>query len=547
MKTPILVLQLTVLRSGKSSLINGLISELPLSSGQASLRDHPCESLSYASQAPWLQRGTVRENIIFSGPFCAKRYDSVLQATALDIDLKSLPAGDLSDVGEAGSSLSGGQRARAALARAVYASTKTVILDDVLSALDTNTAAFIVDNIIDGPLLKGRTVILVSENSKCRGMADQIIELDSGEIKSVTRQAKADDLNKAPEITVSEHELQSSESLTIFEPESVTVSPSPSDLEALHQEDGKAPKSTPNAEVIRTDRIGRLAMFKYMKLFGKAPTLISLCAVILAAQGADVASSFWLTIWSSKSDVPGASNTFYVFTYLGIGLSWISLATAGTLLLFSGTVRAGQTLHSKMLTSVLGSTFAFVTNTPAGQLMNRFSSDMFSLDNALPELIKQVIENYLSIIFRLAAVSSVLPIFLIPAILFLGMGVMTGQVYMYGSTASKRLYAAGLSPILTSISETISGIEVIRAYRVQDSLRNNLMASLEVYLRGWETVSASQRWLAVRMDFFAGMISFSTAALSMLLSSNNPAKVGFSMTSSSALCTALLCEYDRSR
>lgn len=466
----------------------------------------------------------------------------MLRATTLDIDLKSLPVGDLSDVGEGGSSLSGGQRARVALARAIYASTKTVILDDVLSALDANTAAFILENVIDGPLLKGRTVILVSENSKCRNIANQIIELDNGEVKSVTKQTK-ESLSKVPDITISQHELESSETLNIVEAESMTVSPSPSDLESLHKEDGEPPKSSLNPEVIRTDRIGRLAMFKYMGLFGKAPMLVSLCLVILAAQGADVASSFWLTIWSSRTETPGNSDLFYVSTYLGIGLSWISLATAGTLLLFAGTIRAGQTLHSKMLTSVLGSTFAFVTSTPAGQLMNRFSSDMFSLDNSLPELIKQVIENYLSIVFRVAAVSSVLPIFLVPAILFLGMGVMTGQVYMYGSTASKRLYAAGLSPILTSISETISGIEVIRAYRVQDSLRNTFMQSLEVYLRGWETVSASQRWLAVRMDFFAGMISFSTAALSMLLAKNNPAKVGFSMTSSSALCTALLCKF----
>lgn len=534
-------------RAGKSSLIKALMNELPLSSGSVSLRSCASESIAYASQSPFLHRGTIRDNIIFTSPFSLERYDSVLKATALEMDLKTFPDGDLSDVGESGSFLSGGQRARVALARAIYAVSKIVILDDVMSALDANTASFILQNGIKGPLMEGRTVILVSENANCRAVAGQVIELKHGEVKTISKGASsdADGTSELPSIMVTQHQLSGSDSSTLNE-ELGPISPLTENLDSSDHEVKEASEPNTGSEAILNNRIGHLAMLRYLRLFGNLPTLFSLCLIILAAQGLDIASSLWLTFWSSNESITPSSNLNNLFVYTGINLAGIVSATFGSILLFRGAVRAGETLHLGMATSVLGSTFSFITSTPAGQLMNRFSSDMFSLDNVLPELLKQVVENYLSIAFRVAAISSALPLFLVPAMIFLGLGIITGQVYLYGSTASKRLYAANLSPILSSICDGITGIEVIRAYGVQDSLRKKFMNSLEMYLRGWEAVSATQRWLAVRMDFFAGMISFSTAALSMVLSKNSPAKVGFSMTSSSALCTALLCKFTRS-
>ncbi|CAM1504913.1 Fc.00g025040.m01.CDS01 [Cosmosporella sp. VM-42] len=524
--------------SGKSSLPKALLNELPLSSGHASSRSNPSETLSYAPQAPWLQRGTIRDNILLSSPFSLKRYDTVLRATALDVNLKSFADGDLSDVGESGRLLSGGQRARVGLARAIYASTRTVVLDDVLSALDANTESFVAENAICGPLMKDRTVVLVSENAKCIANADQLIELDHGEVTAVTRHMADKDTPemKTPKINIYQEEVLASCSSTIAVEEETNESSSVNS-ERAGNGDRSVGSSDPGSEAILTGLIGRLAMFKYFGHFGDLPKLSLLCAVLLAAQTVDVASSLWLTIWSSGRD---SNALFNISIYFTIGIMWNLFATLGTLFLFAGAIRAGRSLHSGLLNSVLGATFVFVTSTPAGQIMNRFSSDIFSIDNTLPELVKQVAENYLSIILRLAAVSSMLPVFLLPALVFLGTGFMTGQVYMYGSTASKRLYAAGLSPLLSAVADSVSGIEVIRAHGAQAEMQSKFTSSLEIYLRGWETASACQRWLAVRMDFLAGMISISTASLAFILSSDNPAKVGFSLTSSSALCTTIL-------
>jgi ABC-type transport system involved in cytochrome bd biosynthesis fused ATPase/permease subunit len=88
------------------------------------------EGVAYASQLPWLQHDTIKGNILFGAPFEQDRYDAVVEACALRADFKQFEAGDQTEIGEKGISLSGGQKARVALARAVYSRAKTVLLDD---------------------------------------------------------------------------------------------------------------------------------------------------------------------------------------------------------------------------------------------------------------------------------------------------------------------------------------------------------------------------------------------------------------------------------
>lgn len=122
------------------------------------------QSISYAAQIPWLQHLTIKDNILFGSPFDAERYDAVLTACALKPDLNVLEDGDETEIGARGISLSGGQKARVALARAVYSRSKIVLLDDPLSAVDSHTARVIFDKLLMGPLLRNRTVVRYASN-----------------------------------------------------------------------------------------------------------------------------------------------------------------------------------------------------------------------------------------------------------------------------------------------------------------------------------------------------------------------------------------------
>jgi ABC-type multidrug transport system fused ATPase/permease subunit len=183
--------------SGKTTLINSLLGETTLLDGQIYMpNDHAnrdvcprdpntglTDTVAYCAQTPWLIGASIRENITFGSAFNQRRYDAVIEACALQRDLEIFELGDETEVGEKGTTCSGGQKARIALARAVYSRSKTVILDDVLSAVDAQTARHLYVNCLQGRLMRHRTVILVTHAvSLVAPAAQMVVMLDGGQV-----------------------------------------------------------------------------------------------------------------------------------------------------------------------------------------------------------------------------------------------------------------------------------------------------------------------------------------------------------------------------
>eukprot|EP00388_Colpodella_angusta_P023167 GDKJ01059170.1.p1 GENE.GDKJ01059170.1~~GDKJ01059170.1.p1 ORF type:complete len:1721 (-),score=424.47 GDKJ01059170.1:509-5671(-) len=171
--------------SGKTGLIQGILSEIyqrPTPAFASSSVLKVKGRVALATQTPWIQHGTLRNNILFNKPFDSGRYAEVIRVCALESDLKLLPAGDDTEIGEKGINLSGGQKARVALARAAYASEDmdVVILDDVLSAVDAHVSEQIFTQCIKGDLFKNCAVIMVSHNITLLPQCDQIVVLGGG-------------------------------------------------------------------------------------------------------------------------------------------------------------------------------------------------------------------------------------------------------------------------------------------------------------------------------------------------------------------------------
>lgn len=165
--------------SGKSSLLQVILRELPLQSGTLDVKGE----ISYASQEPWLFAGSVRQNILFGLPMDRQRYRTVVKKCALERDFTLFPYGDKTIVGERGVSLSGGQRARINLARAVYKQADIYLLDDPLSAVDTHVGKQLFNDCITG-YLRDKTVILITHQLQYLKEVDQIIILENGEMKA---------------------------------------------------------------------------------------------------------------------------------------------------------------------------------------------------------------------------------------------------------------------------------------------------------------------------------------------------------------------------
>jgi ABC-type multidrug transport system fused ATPase/permease subunit len=163
--------------SGKSTLLMGILGETLLESGSITSP----KDIAYASQSPWLQNETIRDNILFNSPLEQARYDRVINACGLSIDLDEFPERDETEVGESGTSLSGGQKSRVALARALYSKAPVILLDDIFSALDARTSSALWREAFCGDLLKGRTVVLVTQLPWILPQADLSIVLENGQ------------------------------------------------------------------------------------------------------------------------------------------------------------------------------------------------------------------------------------------------------------------------------------------------------------------------------------------------------------------------------
>jgi len=148
---------------GKTSLLMALLGELHYTpAGPDSWCNLPrAGGVAYAVQESWVQNETIRNNILFGSPYDEQRYKNVIYQCGLSRDLTLFDAGDETEVGEKGLTLSGGQKARVTLARAIYSRAQILILDDVLAALDVHTARWVVDKCLQGDLVRGRTVLLV--------------------------------------------------------------------------------------------------------------------------------------------------------------------------------------------------------------------------------------------------------------------------------------------------------------------------------------------------------------------------------------------------
>lgn len=163
--------------SGKSTLLQIILKELPVSAGKISVHG----TISYAPQEPWIFPSTIRQNILLGSALDETKYARVVKVCALQRDFSILPQGDRTRIGERGARLSGGQRARISLARAVYRDADIYLLDDPLSAVDTYVGKQIFqDCIMD--FLKSKTVVLITHQVQYLGSVDKVVVLERGGI-----------------------------------------------------------------------------------------------------------------------------------------------------------------------------------------------------------------------------------------------------------------------------------------------------------------------------------------------------------------------------
>lgn len=362
--------------SGKSLLLTALLDEATIMSGrfekpeiQVSQEQEPnlvVGSTAFVSQPPWIDSGSVRDNITFGYPFKKERYEKVVTACALCEDLESLRDGDSTAAGENGASLSGGQKWRIALARALYSPAEILVLEDVLSAVDVHVASWICDHALTGELATGRTIILATHRPEfCTSLASYVVQIDAGVVKASSKLAEAakkqaSDGEESP--------------CSIHVPR--TVKPAPAT---------ETPPVNPAKPVVRATK-GFLSTFSSYILSSGISLYLFGALITVCYQGVNASHTLWLARWTSaKQDGVDERKAAAVgvFVYLMLSISGTVALAVQSLVFVNIGMAAARSAFTVGVDSMLAATLAWMDTTPFGGLFQSLDNDMHILDNLL--------------------------------------------------------------------------------------------------------------------------------------------------------------------
>ncbi|XP_019856381.1 PREDICTED: multidrug resistance-associated protein 4-like isoform X2 [Amphimedon queenslandica] len=504
--------------SGKSTLLQCLLKELPALSGTVSVRG----SIGYASQEACVFSTSLRENILFGLPYEDQWYRTVVHACALENDISLLENGDLTLVGERGVTLSGGQKARVNLARAVYRKADIYLLDDPLSAVDSAVSRHIFEKCICG-LLAEKCVVLVTHQTQYLMHCHSVLRLAEGRsVEGDSNEATTNQVVETRAVTVTE----SSESLS-YEDDAANED----DTNLLHVPDEERAHGT----------VSMKTYCQYFKAGGGYLFTALAFGLYIITEAVIVITDWWIADWSqcsvhdnlnsSYSSTCLLSNSERVQIYSGLTAGLIALSFIGKAFMCGLLIRSAQVLHNRMFSHVLRAPIYFFDTNPIGQILNRFSKDIGFMDDTLVSKLSIFFTlTFQNVgLFLISVVANYYLIILVVIILVAFIGIR--WYYLKTARDIKRLEAIARSPIYSHLSLTLQGLSTIRSYSMESIMIEKLHQYQNQHTQSWYLFIVTARWFSTRLDFlialFLATFVLTSVGLSQVL---DPALLSLTLT-----------------
>ncbi|XP_035867120.1 multidrug resistance-associated protein 4 [Phyllostomus discolor] len=526
--------------AGKSSLLSAVLGELPPRQGVVTVHGR----VAYVSQQPWVFSGTVRSNILFGKKYEKERYERVIKACALKKDLELLEDGDLTVIGDRGATLSGGQKARVNLARAVYQDADVYLLDDPLSAVDAEVGRHLFQLCICQTLHE-KITILVTHQLQYLKAASQILILKEGKmvqkgtyteflrsgvdfgslLKKENEEAEQASTSESPSLrhrTFSESSVWSQQSSRPSLKDGAPESQSNENVQATVPEESRS-----------EGKIGLKAYRNYFTAGANWFILIILVLMNIAAQVTYVLQDWWLSYWANQQSalnttVNGNGNVtekldlhWYLGIYSGLTVATVTFGFARSLLVFYVLVHSSQTLHNKMFESILKAPVLFFDRNPIGRILNRFSKDIGHMDDLLPLTYLDFIQTFLQMIAVVSVAVAVIPWVAIPLVVLGILFFFLRGYFLQTSRDIKRLESTTRSPVFSHLSSSLQGLWTIRACKTEERFQELFDAHQDLHSEAWFLFLTTSRWFAVRLDaicaIFVTVVAFGSLILSKTL------------------------------
>lgn len=443
--------------SGKSALCAALLGETWRTGGRALVRGH----FGYAPQTAFIRNATLRENILFGSPYDADRYNRVIAASVLSLDIDSLPAGDETEIGERGITLSGGQRARVGFARALYSRAPCLLFDDPLSAVDAHVGSHMLQSL----LAETRTRILITHSLAALPTCDLILVLDRG---ALVQAGPSADVLAAPCGTLAALLSASGGGARVASDSGGGADAAAPTRAASSVRDGSnaAASSGGGRQMTREGRsegaVASSISALYANALGGRALVAALLVSFIAFNAISLGTTFFLSFWASG--VSGLSVGQGLGGYAGLTFLSLLILAAQSIATTAAGQRAAATLHDRLIDTLLHLPLSFFDTTPAGRIINRIAGDVATLDGPLPEALVGLASTALNVLASLMTAVIATPAFAVGLVPLLAAYAFVRRYYVRTSRELQRLESLSRSPLLSLLGETTAGIAVVRAF-----------------------------------------------------------------------------------
>ncbi|KAI0019610.1 ATP-binding cassette transporter protein YOR1-like protein [Xylariomycetidae sp. FL0641] len=486
--------------SGKTSLLAALAGDMRKTSGEVVLG----ASRAFCPQYAWIQNATVRQNILFGKDMDRRWYKDVVRACALEPDMDMLPDGDATEIGEKGITISGGQKQRLNIARAIYFDADIVLMDDPLSAVDAHVGRHIMDNAILG-LLKDKCRILATHQLWVLNRCDRIIWMDAGSIRAI------DTFDNLMRDDVAFQQLMKTTAIEEKQDEPRTLTVAKKDDEQKGQKKKRKAKGLMQAEERAMASVPWSTYFAYVRASGSILNAPVVLVVLLLSQGANIMTSLWLSYWTS--DQFGLSTGAYIGIYAGLGTLQAMLIFLYSLLLTLYGTTASKQLLTQAVTRTLRAPMAFFDTTPLGRITNRFSRDVDVMDNNLADAMRMFYLTLAMIISVFALIIAFFHYFAIALVPLFFLFVTATSYYRASAREMKRFESTLRSALFAKFSEGLTGVATIRAYGLTERFTGDLRKAIDEMNAAYYLTFSNQRWLSLRLDSISIALVFVTGIL----------------------------------
>ncbi|KAI0173569.1 P-loop containing nucleoside triphosphate hydrolase protein [Hypoxylon sp. FL1284] len=571
--------------SGKSLLLAAILGEVDILHGSISVPRAPTErhdakanagdwilpgAIAFVAQIPWIENATVKENILFGLPYDKERYSKTVEVCALTKDMEMFSDGENTEIGANGINLSGGQKWRITLARAIYSRAGILVFDDIFSAVDAHVGRHIFEKCLAGELGVGRTRILVTHHvALCEPKTKYLIELGDGRVLNegfVSELELAGTLQHIKSHEQTEEEVQEDEESTAINSEETSQADGEPSGEPLNKVPSKAQaRKFVEEETREQGAVKRKVYATYLKYSGAWWYWAGIVFLFFFVQALIVGRSWWLRIWTGSYEdqqqdlevqvqtekhsyaqqftlqhftmgsiirpmaKPDHGLGFYLGIYIFISGFTSIVSTFRYYYVFRGSIRASRQLFAKLNFVILRAPLRWLDTVPLGRILNRFTADFHSVDTHMAYSMAFAASAFLNLVGVVAAGLFVSPIIIVMAFFLLLVSAFYAVRYLHGARPVKRLESITKSPVFEQFGSALTGVQTIRSFDKSQAYIERMYKKLDDWTVATWHLWLFIRWMGWRMAVVGSFFASFVAILIILAPDIDAALAGFGL------------------